>query len=313
MIDAQVLEFKTREDAEEAFMEMLQEFQVDDTWAWEQVIRKCHMHRMYKALKTVTERRDAFDRYMREKKQEMEKNRSDKYDQDRKVLRKLFVSHAKEITGSTKFASAMKVLAAAATSSSANDIDMEDEEAVVEPTTDNSAMSNFEKTTPATRRKIFEEYIDELRQKEKESARELRKVQLVKFKDLLKTLGAKSEDESKGAADTIISPSTTWKEAQALFLPIISQDENLKDMDMMDALIWFDDYVSTLDSSIRQERQARIRAIRRKERKDRELFVELLSELREAKALHINSKWKDVYLVFKDDERCAYSCSFHIS
>jgi pre-mRNA-processing factor 40 len=218
---------------------------------------------MYRALKSVNEKKEVFERYISEKREQTEKEKLEKYEQDKTLLRKLF-SLNPEINSSVKSSKILSLV---------------------------ESHPEFENTNPENRRKIIDEYIEEMRQMEKDKARELRKEQLVKFKELLKSLNEK------------ITPASTWKEAQAIFLPIIKEVDILKDIDMMDALIWFEDYVSTLDSSIRQDRQNRIWAMRRKERKVREQFTELLVELKNAKTLHINSKWKDLFPIFKNDER----------
>ena len=218
---------------------------------------------MYRALKSVNERKEVFDRYISEKKEQTEKEKSEKYEHDKILLRKLF-SLDSQFTSNTKYSKILSIV---------------------------ESHPEFENTKPENRRNIFDEFIQEMRQTEKDKARELRKEQLIKFKDLLKRLDEK------------ITPASTWKEAQAVFLPIIKEDETLKEIDMMDALIWFEDHISTLDSSIRQDVQNRIWALRRTERKAREKFTELLVELKNAKTLHINSKWKDLFPIFKDDER----------
>lgn len=69
-----VVEFKTKEDAEDCFFEMLEEFAVDlsKDWTWPNVIRKCHQHKFYRALKSVNERMAVYDRYIVELKEKEE-------------------------------------------------------------------------------------------------------------------------------------------------------------------------------------------------------------------------------------------------
>ena len=67
-----IIEFKTKEDAEDCFMEMLEEYEVDSSWGWDKVVRRCYSHKMYKALKTVNERKETFERFVADKKERTE-------------------------------------------------------------------------------------------------------------------------------------------------------------------------------------------------------------------------------------------------
>lgn len=62
--------FETKEEAEEAWLEMLRTVGVEPNWTWEQCIRKASGNPIYRALKTTSERKEAFERYCRETKEE---------------------------------------------------------------------------------------------------------------------------------------------------------------------------------------------------------------------------------------------------
>lgn len=55
--------FTNTNDAELAFMKLLREKGIDETWTWEQAIREIVMDPMYKAFKTLAERKAAFNKY----------------------------------------------------------------------------------------------------------------------------------------------------------------------------------------------------------------------------------------------------------
>ncbi|KAJ3262296.1 PRP40 pre-mRNA processing factor 40 [Boothiomyces macroporosus] len=252
--------FRSRDDAEEEFFEMLRENGVEPNWTWEQVVRKCFRHEMYFTLRTVQDRKQGFEKYcnvVRAKELELKKQ---KQESDEAVLRKLFIN-----TGFDSNTSYKAVLS------------------MVEHTPE------FQSTDPANRKPYYLKFIEELRNDEKEAAREQRKNNLAKFKKLLQNLP--------------ITPVTTWKECQELYKEAFEQDPELKEMDPMDIIIAFEDYVLTLDSQARQNRNYKIRAIRRQERKEREAYLQLLKELKEKGMLHLEAKWSDVFKLIENDER----------
>jgi pre-mRNA-processing factor 40 len=62
-----VPEFETKEQAENAFIEFLEASGVQADWTWEQTMRVLIQFPMYRALKTTTERREAFEKFIRDK------------------------------------------------------------------------------------------------------------------------------------------------------------------------------------------------------------------------------------------------------
>ena len=59
-------DYQTHNDAEQAFMGMLKTIEVDKTWTWEQTMRETITEPLYKALKTLAERKAAFEKYVAE-------------------------------------------------------------------------------------------------------------------------------------------------------------------------------------------------------------------------------------------------------
>lgn len=71
----------------------------------------------------------------------------------------------------------------------------------------------------------------------------------------------------------------------------------------MDTLVWYDDFISTKISTIIQNKRSKERALFRKDRYAREAFVALLKEKKRSGELNINTKWKELYPLLKNDER----------
>ncbi|KAJ1921237.1 U1 snRNP protein [Mycoemilia scoparia] len=60
--------FATKEEAEDAFMKMLEAEGVESNWEWEQTMRAVINHPLYRCLKTLSERKEAFGKYITQKK-----------------------------------------------------------------------------------------------------------------------------------------------------------------------------------------------------------------------------------------------------
>lgn len=76
--------FQTQQEAERAFMGMLKTIGVNASWTWEQVMRETITNPMYKALKTLAERKTAFEKYVVESKREEKEERERSLEEWRK-------------------------------------------------------------------------------------------------------------------------------------------------------------------------------------------------------------------------------------
>lgn len=63
-----LVEFKDKEEAERAFIGLLNKTKVDSTWTWEQTMRAIINNPLYRALKTLPERKAVFEAYIEERK-----------------------------------------------------------------------------------------------------------------------------------------------------------------------------------------------------------------------------------------------------
>lgn len=52
----------THEKAEEAFIQLLKHEEIDDSFTWEDTMRKIIIHPFYKALDTLAEKKAAFEK-----------------------------------------------------------------------------------------------------------------------------------------------------------------------------------------------------------------------------------------------------------
>jgi pre-mRNA-processing factor 40 len=255
------LQYRTKQEAEDAFWEVLEDVGVQSWWNWEMFVRRAYSHQYYRALKTTNDRKATFEKYVLQLSEKDKDAKERRLHRDEEILQKLFSQH-EEITGSTTFQRLQEMF-----------------EGTIE----------YDSTEFINRRIVFHKFRDGKRNQEKEREREMRKSNLIKLKELLPTLG--------------ISPTTTWKECQELYKSYFEKDLELQKMEKMDILIAFEDYVISLDNIRRQNRNARLKAQRRNERFQRDEFNSLLIELQKVKKLSLNSKWKHIYPLIKDDHR----------
>lgn len=80
--------FDTPQEAERAFKGMLKDLGVNSTWTWEMVMKEAITDPLYKALKTISERKSAFESYVRETKEEEKAEREKSLNKCRKEWNK---------------------------------------------------------------------------------------------------------------------------------------------------------------------------------------------------------------------------------
>ncbi|KAF9956449.1 PRP40 pre-mRNA processing factor 40, partial [Modicella reniformis] len=221
-------EFSTKEQAEEAFKNLLRETGVTSTWTWEQTMRAVVSNPMYRALKTVAERKSAFQDYVDERRiQERQEER-------------------------------------------------------------------------ARQQRLKQEFLDLLKKRndkvthaKKEEARQRRKNGMAALGSLLQSM----ENE--------ITLMTRWTEARELLQnhKEFQASDTIQALNKMDQLSVYEDHVKHLEREYDQKR-ARDRVLRKRtERKRREEFKELLTEMRKKGQLNAKTLWMQIQPLMKEDPR----------
>ncbi|KAJ3018809.1 UNVERIFIED_CONTAM: hypothetical protein HDU68_010972 [Siphonaria sp. JEL0065] len=262
--------FDSREAAELAFKDMLESANVGLDWTWEQTMRQVINNPMYRCLKTLTERKQAFQNYIEEKKARIKKEKEDKLAYERDSFAVLLGSLGADLNIMLRY---KKMAEAFAEDPIFLSIDAE------------------------RRVELFEEFMSEFRKKDAEDKRAIRKENVERFKHILKTTPT-------------ITATTTWAEAQNLwashpdFLPPSPNSVNpLHSMEAIDILVTFEDHMKQLESVFFQEFDKVKNAERRRERQLRDEYRNLQDRLVKEGVIHVNSKWKEVY-PFVADEAC---------
>lgn len=229
-----VPQFETKEQAEQAFFSLLKHANVDRDWTWEQTMRAIIHHPMYRSLKTNAERKEAFEKYLMDKRRADREAARQKAQQSRQELRDM-LEKSDQVTVLSHYKKCEKLFG-----------DKPEWKAV---------------TDDRDRREIVDAYISELKRKEREAERDLRKRNLEKFTTLLQSVVTVTED-------------TTWKQAWSIvesskeFL----EDEELKEFPKADCLTIFEDIIKRIDREGTQKRRQIKENRIREERKNRDAF-----------------------------------------
>src|SRR6185312_5084515 len=102
-----------------------------------------------------------------------------------------------------------------------------------------------------------------------------------------------------------ITMSTRWKDAQQIYssTPEYQSDESLQRMDMLDFLAVYEEHIKSLEREYNLKKAKMTDAKKRKERKNRSTFRELLEELKQKDVITDKSKWSEIYPLIGTDER----------
>ncbi|KAJ7509732.1 hypothetical protein B0H11DRAFT_1960858 [Mycena galericulata] len=256
--------FATVEEGEKAFMHLLRKAGVDPTWPWEKTMRAIITDPLYKALNTLAEKKATFQKYTTNLKIKEQEDKEARLAKLRPALRNMLKGNP-NVFHYTTFATADKLFA-------------------VHPIWQQARIE-------AERRLIFEEYVTELKQREVQETRAARARSISKVVALFKELNVDVVTRWRDAQDLVLS-SDAWRE-----------DPELQKLPTLDILLAFEDYSRVREREYEEQmRRAQVEKTR-KERKAREAFKELLEELVGAEEIKARTKWKDVYPLFRSDER----------
>lgn len=240
---------------------------VKTDWSWEQAQRAIITKPLYKALKTPSERKAAFHMYI-DHEARREREEKDAREAQQKANFMNMLSKQSAIKPYTRFRTLVKMcghLPAFTAIKSEKQCEM-----------------------------YFDEYIQNIQREEKDRLRDLRKQSMDKFNKLLHSIPE-------------ITYKTSWKEAQYLYQNQLPQGTSAEDsfqgMDMLDFLSVFEEYNRSLWDVPINEINRKVQLRRRRERKAREGFRELLHELLSNNQINVRTLWKDIYPLIKDDSR----------
>jgi pre-mRNA-processing factor 40 len=141
------------------------------------------------------------------------------------------------------------------------------------------------------RKQLFEEYIVELKKQNIEQEAANRKSALDDLVAILKALD--------------LEPYTRWSQAQELIQENerIQSDDRFKLLSKSDILTAFENHIKSLERSFNDARQQQKASKARRERRNRDNFMELLQSLRAQGKIKANTKWMNILPEFEEDPR----------
>ncbi|KAG0044771.1 hypothetical protein BGZ83_009962 [Gryganskiella cystojenkinii] len=261
-------DFDTKEEAEEAFKNLLKETGVTSTWTWEQTMRAVVTNPMYRALKTTAERKHAFQEYVDTRRVQEKQEERARQQKLKEELVQLFEARSDKVTHASRYTTISRLFK---------------EEPAFKALDGDDRM----------RKSIFDHHVEQLVRKEKEEARQRRKSGMAALLTLFQSMPE-------------ITLTTRWSSIKES-LPenkAFQENENLKSLNKIDQLSVFEDHMVHLETEYEQKR-ARERILRKRtERKRREGMKQLLQELRQSGGkLNARTTWMEIHPFVRDHPR----------
>ncbi|KAJ1726617.1 U1 snRNP protein, partial [Coemansia biformis] len=279
-------EFRTAEEAEAAFVEMLRRHKVGGDWSWEQALRAVVNDPDYRSLKTLPERKDAFHRYIVVTREIEQEQRQREQRQQREAFFALL-----DTLPVSEYTRLCKIEHLAA-----------DHEAL--------------RAIPAgsERARMFDAYMDEHLKELDDARRQVRRQRMREVAEFLGDLpmSAKWDDSKARLLDRFGDQ----------LMPILRVDESrrvpmdttyyfVRDMDsavdpeaglsMLDLMDAFEHAIADAEKRESEQRQANKAAAFRRERLNRDAFRKLLDE--HSAQFTPSSTWSELYPQIKLDPR----------
>ncbi|GAA5972082.1 hypothetical protein JCM8115_000816 [Rhodotorula mucilaginosa] len=267
--------FATHGEAEAAFKHMLGQLGVNQTWTWEMVMKEAITEPYYKALKTLAERKAAFEKYLDEQrakeKEEMDKSIAKCRDKWNRAMDRIGGGVLMEdgVKSWWSFERGRKIMQAKCPD--VWKMPRNDEE----------------------RKVLFHDFVNKLRHDEEVRKREMRGRNMDKLTAIFQSL------------QLDLAGPVRWQDARGLIMrtPEWHRDPELQRIEPIDMITVFEDEVQRAEKELAEVRQRRAEERRRKARKAREGFNELLRELVQADQISAGTTWKSVYPLLAHDER----------
>ncbi|XP_017952537.1 pre-mRNA-processing factor 40 homolog A isoform X1 [Xenopus tropicalis] len=261
-----VYTWNTKEEAKQAFKELLKEKRVPSNATWEQAMKMIINDPRYSALAKLSEKKQAYNAYKVQTEKEEKEEARLKYKEAKESFQKFLENHEK-MTSTTRYKKAEQMFG--------------DHEV-------------WNAITERDRLEIYEDVLFFLAKKEKEQAKQLRKRNWEALKNILDNM-----------TNVTYSTTWSEAQQYLMDNPTFAEDEELQNMDKEDALICFEEHIRTLEKEEEDEKQKALLRERRRQRKNRESFQIFLDELHDHGQLHSMSSWMELYPTVSSDIRFA--------
>ncbi|KAF7327836.1 hypothetical protein MKEN_00363400 [Mycena kentingensis (nom. inval.)] len=256
--------FNNFEEGEKAFIHLLRKAGVDPTWTWEKTMRAIITDPLYRALNSLAEKKATFQKYTTELQAKEQQEKESRLAKLRPALRNMLKGNP-NVYHYTTFATADKLFAQ-------------------HPIWQQARIE-------AERQLIFEDYVSELKQREVQETRAARTRSVSKVVTLFKELSVDVVTRWRDAQDRLLN-SSAWRD-----------DSELQKLPTLDILLAFEDYSRVKEREYEEQMRRQQVEKTRKERKAREAFKAVLDELVASGKIKARTKWKEVYPLFRSDDR----------
>lgn len=259
-----VPDYSSFEEAEAAFMKLLRRSNVQTDWTWEQTMKATIKDPQYRALKDPKDRKAAFEKFAVEVRQQEREKAKERLAKLRTDFSNMLRTHP-EIKHYSRWKTIRPIISGE----------------TVFRSTDNEE----------ERKQLFEEYIIELKKQYLEQQAASRKSALDDLVAILKALD--------------LEPYTRWSQAQEILEQNerIKSDEKYKLLSKSDVLTAFENHIKSLERSFNDARQQQKSSKARRERQNRDRFIELLQSLRNQGKIKAGSKWINILPSIEEDPR----------
>ncbi|KAM4024465.1 pre-mRNA-processing factor 40 homolog A isoform 2-T2 [Anomaloglossus baeobatrachus] len=258
--------WNTKEEAKQAFKELLKEKRVPSNASWEQAMKMIINDPRYSALAKLSEKKQAFNAYKVQTEKEEKEEARLKYKEAKESFQRFLENHDK-MTSTTRYKKAEQMF---------------------------TELDVWNGISERDRLEIYEDVMFYLAKKEKEQAKQLRKRNWEALKNILDNM-----------ANVTYCTTWSEAQQYLMDNPTFAEDEELQNMDKEDALICFEEHIRALEKEEEDDKQKTLLRERRRQRKNRESFQIFLDELHEHGQLHSMSSWMELYPTVSSDIRFA--------
>ena len=245
-------------------MKMLKKAGVQSDWTWEQTMRATIKDPQYRSVKDPRDRKAAFEKYTVQQRANEREEEEKRLADLRARFNKMLQSH-EEIKHYTRWKTAKPIL---------------EHEAIFR-----SAKSDDE------RRLLFEEFLVELKKSHVEQQAQIKKSAMDDLQTILKDLD--------------LDPYTRWSEAHPKIESSerFASDDKFKALSKSDVLTAFENHIKTLERLFNDERQREKNSKFRRERQNRDAYIDLLRGLKSQGKIRAGIKWSQIHPEIENDPR----------
>ncbi|XP_023641729.1 pre-mRNA-processing protein 40B isoform X2 [Capsella rubella] len=240
----------------DVFKSLLKSANVGPDWTWEQALREIINDRRYGALRTLGERKQAFNEFLLQMKRSAEEERlarqRKRYEEFKRMLEECV-----ELAPSMRWSKAVTMF--------------EDDE----------RFKALEREKD--RRNIFEDHINELKEKERVKALEDRKRNIIEYRRFLESCN-------------FIKSNSQWRKVQDR----LEVDERCSCLEKIDQLEIFQEYLRDLEREEEERQKIQKEELKKAERKHRDEFRGLIDEHIATGELTAKTSWRDYLMKVRD-------------